>query len=83
VPRVIEPVHIVSGFREQVCVTSLATGHIENARVDGKAEKLDDSRGLRTVALQRKDRLVLEEVPGIEVGFPPLLFFSQKKTGSL
>jgi hypothetical protein len=63
-------------------MTPLSTRHVENASTRRKSKELDEARHLLTITLEREERAVLEKVVGVESGFPPLLRFLQKKTGS-
>jgi hypothetical protein len=66
-------------------VSSLAARNVEDARAGRKAEDVDQARNLAAIALEREQRLVLEEILIVEVRLPPLgaLFLgAQKKTGS-
>lgn len=81
--RVIEAIDVEAGFGEQVCVAALAARAVENAGARGKSEQLDQARDFRAVALEAEERLVLEEILGIEVRRPPLVGLArQKNTGS-
>ncbi|MEO5580452.1 MAG: hypothetical protein ABIR58_07315, partial [Gemmatimonadaceae bacterium] len=80
--RIVEPVNIEAGFRQQVRVPPLAAGHIEDPRSDRKAKHVDDSARLRPVALRTENGLVLKKVLRIEVRLPPLSVTLQKNTGS-
>jgi hypothetical protein len=63
-------------------VAALAARHIENARPRGKLQQIDETRDFPAVALEREERLVLEEIMRVEVRRPPVGFRRQKKTGS-
>jgi hypothetical protein len=66
-------------------VSSLAARNVEDARAGRKAEDVDQARNLAAIALEREQRLVLEQILIVEVRLPPLgaLFLgAQKKTGS-
>jgi hypothetical protein len=68
-----------------VGVTALTTRDVEHARARRKSELVNQPRGLMAIALEREQRLVLEQVLVVEVRLPPfapLLFRAQKKTGS-
>jgi hypothetical protein len=83
--RVVETVHAVTGLGEQVRVTPLTTRHVEDAGTRWKGEQLDQSSDLAAIAREIEDRLIFEQVVGVEVGLPPLgrlLGGRQKKTGS-
>src|SRR6266404_9140835 len=80
--RVIEAVDVIAGFRQKMRVTAVTTWYVENARSQRQAEQIDQTRYLVAIALQGEERAVLEEIVGIECGFPPLACRSQKKTGS-
>jgi hypothetical protein len=79
---IIETIHIVSRFRQQVRVSSLSARNIEHARSDRQAEQIDEARCFLTIALGRKEEPVFQEIVGIEGRLPPLARFLQKKTGS-
>jgi hypothetical protein len=55
-----------------VRVPALPAGNVEDSRAVRKAKHVYDSRCFVPVALESEDRLVLEEVLGIEVRLPPL-----------
>ena len=80
--RIIQPVDPESGLSQEVSVTSLTTRHIENARALRKSQHLDYARCFDAVALESENRLVFQEIPGVEIRLPPLPRFLQKKTGS-
>jgi hypothetical protein len=66
-------------------MSSLAAWNDEDARARRKAEDVDQARDLAAIALEREQRLVLEQILIVEVRLPPLgaLFLgAQKKTGS-
>ena len=63
-------------------VATLPARNVENPRAYRQRQHVEQSRYLAPVALGRKKRFVLQEVAGIERGFPPLAPFSQKNTGS-
>ena len=63
-------------------MTSLPAGYIENPGAGRQAENVDQPRDFVPVALELEDRLILEEIMGIEIRLPPFTFL-QKKTGSL
>ena len=69
--RVVEAVDVEAGLGEQVCVASLPARDVEQARAGWKAEDVDQSRDFVPVALERKQRLVLEQVLPVEVALPP------------
>lgn len=85
--------HVIAGLREQVRVPPLTAGHVEYAGTDRQAHDVDEPRDLAAVLLERKERLVLEEVLLVEVRRPPrqsvllcalavVPFTNQKNTGS-
>lgn len=83
--RIIEPVDVEPGLGEQMGVTALAARDIEYARARWKSEHVDQPRGFMSIALEREQRFVLEQVLVVEVRLPPLvplLSCGQKKTGS-
>ena len=80
--RIVEPVDVVAGFRQEMRMSSLSAWHIENSRSGRQAEDVDQARDFLSVALEFEDRLVFEEVVGVEVRLPPFAFPAQKKTGS-
>jgi hypothetical protein len=66
-------------------MSSLAAWNVEDARARRKAEDVDQARDLAAIALEREQRLVLEQILIVEVRLPPLgalLLGAQKKTGS-
>ena len=65
--RVVEPVDVESRFGEQVRVAPLAARHVENARAGRQPEQLDQPRDFLPVALEREERLVLEQILRVEV----------------
>jgi hypothetical protein len=63
----------------------LAAWNVENARARREAEDVHQARDLAAIALEREQRLVLEQILIVEVRLPPLgalLLGAQKKTGS-
>ncbi len=71
IARVIESVDVESCFGEQVCVASLSAGDVEQARTGWKPEDVDESSDFMSVALEREQRLVFEQVLSVEVALPP------------
>ena len=63
-------------------VAALTARDIQNSRTDRELEHLEQSRYFAPITFGSKKRLVLEEIVGVERGFPPLAPFSQKNTGS-
>ena len=63
-------------------MTTLAAGDVEDARTDRELEDLDQPPGVATILLRREERLVLEQIVGVEVRRPPLAPCGQKNTGS-
>ena len=64
---------------------ALPARDVEDARAGGKRQDLEESGHLAPVAREIEDRLVFEQVVGVEVGLPPLAGRAgarQKKTGS-
>lgn len=66
IPREIEAIHVAAGFCQQMCVTTLATRHIENSRADWKRQQIQQSRYFASITFGSKKRLVLEEIVGVE-----------------
>jgi hypothetical protein len=63
----------------------LAAWNVENACARREAEDVHQARDLAAIALEREQRLVLEQILIVEVRLPPLgalLLGAQKKTGS-
>jgi hypothetical protein len=68
-----------------VGVPTLAARYIEYSSANRQPHHLDEARDLAPVLLERKERLVLEEILLVEVGRPPrqpVFLGGQKKTGS-
>jgi hypothetical protein len=66
-------------------MSSLTARDVEHARAGRKSEHIDQTRRLTPIALEREQRLVLEQILIVEVRLPPfgaLLGQAQKKTGS-
>ena len=67
-------------------MASLAARAFENASARRESEDLDQPRDLSPVPLEREERLVFEEVLGVEVRRPPVArarrSTRQKNTGS-
>ena len=80
--RVVESIDIVASLRQQMRVATLPTGDVENARRDRQLEQVEQARDLAPVTFGSEERLVLEEIVGVERGFPPLAALFQKNTGS-
>jgi hypothetical protein len=78
---VVEPINVVTRFGEQMRMPALTAGHVEYSRSNRQSKHIDDARGFMAIALGRENRLILEQILGIEIRFPPLAF-TQKKTGS-
>lgn len=79
---VVERVYVVSGFGKKVSVPALSARDIENPRSHWKAEHVDDPRCFLAIPLEREDRLILEQIMGVEIRLPPFGGLFQKNTGS-
>jgi hypothetical protein len=79
---VIESVDVVSRFCQQVSVPPLTARDIEYPRARRQSQDVDHSSDFVTVALEREDRLVFEQIVRVEIRLPPFAFPAQKKTGS-
>jgi hypothetical protein len=79
--RVVESVHIVSSFCEEMRMPALPAGNVEYPSSDRQPQYVYDSCDFLPIALQREYRLILEQILGIEIRLPPLRFY-QKNTGS-
>jgi len=53
-------------------VTALPAWHVKHASARRESKELDDASDLPAIAAEVEDRLVLEEVVGVEVARPPL-----------
>ena len=81
--REVETIDEKARLGEQVTVSSLSAGYIENTRFRWKPKHFDDARHLAPIALEREQRLILPQVLGVEIPSPPLgLPRRQKNTGS-
>ena len=80
--RVVEPVDVVACFREHVRVATLPARNIEDSRSHRQTEYFQQPRYIAPITFGSKERLVLEEIVGVEGRFPPLGMFRQKNTGS-
>ena len=84
--RVIQSVDVEPCLGEEVRVSSLTARAIEHPCAGGQTEDLEQPRHLATIALEREEWLVLEDVVGVEVRRPPIcraaLTTPQKNTGS-
>ena len=80
--RVIQAVDLEARFGQKMRVSPLSAGNVENLRPRRQLEYVDESRDFLAITLECEDRLVLEQVVGVEVPLPPLVLFFQKKTGS-
>jgi hypothetical protein len=65
--RVIQPFDLESRLCQQMRVPSLPARNVEDSRSVRKAKHVDYTRCFVPIALEREDRLVLQEVLGIEV----------------
>ena len=70
--RVIETVYIVSRFREKMSMPSLSAWYVQHARSHGESQDVDYPSRFVTIAFGRENRLILEQILGIEIRFPPL-----------
>ena len=61
---------------------SLAARHVEKPSAGWQLENVEQPRHFVPVALEREERLVLEQILGVEIRRPPVGFRGQKKTGS-
>ena len=82
ISRVVEAVHIVARFGEQMRMATLPARHVENPPTHRQPQQIKEPRRFVAIALGRKERAVLQEIVGVEGGLPPLAFLSQKNTGS-
>jgi len=80
---VVEAINLESSFGEKMSVSSLPARDVKNSGSMRKAQNVNDTGCFVSVALEREDWLILEQIPGVEIRLPPLGCFSQKKTGSL
>ena len=64
---VVEAIDLESSFREKVRVSSLPTRHVKDSRALRKSENVDYAGSLVSIPLEREDRLILEQIPGVEV----------------
>ena len=78
---IIETVDSIARLGQQVCMPSLSARYVEYARSYGETKYIDNARGFMTIALGGENRLILEQILGVEVRLPPLAF-PQKNTGS-
>jgi hypothetical protein len=69
--REVDALDLVSRFREQVGVPTLATGDVENARANRKPHDVDQPRDFAPILLEREEGFVLEEILFVEVRCPP------------
>src|ERR1035437_2940905 len=76
---IVEAGDVEARFRKQVGMPSLPARHVEQPRIRGQFEHVEDPRHVAPVPLRSEDRLVLEQVLRVEVPTPPL---RQKNTGS-
>ena len=87
---VVHTVDVEARLGEQVRMASLSAWTIENSRAGRQAEDRDESRYLASIPLEREERLVLEQILGVEVRRPPITGLPpaarrstlQKNTGS-
>ena len=61
---------------------SLATRDVEDPRTDRQLENVQQPGDIAAVLLGSEQRLVLEQVVGVEIRRPPFGPCAQKKTGS-
>jgi hypothetical protein len=79
---VVETIHVVSSFCQEMRVPSLSAGDVQYWRSNGKPEQIHETRCFVAIALGREERAILEEIVGVECRLPPLGRLGQKKTGS-
>jgi hypothetical protein len=72
VRRVVQAVDAKAGLGEQVRVTALPARHVEDPCASGQREDLHQPSDFFAVPGEAEDRLVLEQVVGVEVGRPPI-----------
>ncbi len=63
-------------------VPALPAWDVENSGSDGKSEHVQQPSDFTSVALGRKNRLVFQQIVGVEICLPPFSPSDQKKTGS-
>ena len=63
---VVETVHMVSSFGQQVCVPSLSTRNVENAGTNGELKEIHEPCRFLAIALGREKQAVLQEIVGVE-----------------
>lgn len=69
---VVETIHVVSGFRQKVCVPSLSAGDVKYPGSDGQPEKIYQTCCFLAIPLGREELTVLQEIVGVECRLPPL-----------
>ena len=77
--RVVRAGDVVARLGQQMRVTPLSAGTIEDARADRELEDLEEPRDFLPVARENEERFVLQEILLVEVRLPPIV---QKNTGS-
>jgi len=85
ITRQVDPVNVIASLGEEMCVPPLTAGDVENSGANRQAHDVDEPRDLAAVFLERKERLVLEQVLLVEVRRPPgqpVFLSTQKNTGS-
>jgi hypothetical protein len=67
-------------------VPALAARHVENTGAGWQSEHVDETRHLVAIALEREERIVLDQILVVEVRRPPIggraTRGAQKNTGS-
>jgi hypothetical protein len=72
VARQIDAVHIEPGLGQQMRMSALTARHVEYARPGRQSQQVDQPRNFLPIATEIEDRLILEEVVGVELPLPPL-----------
>jgi hypothetical protein len=68
---VIESVDFESRLGQEMRVSSLPARDVKDSRTLRKPKNIDYASGFVTITLECEDRLVFEQIAGIEVRLPP------------
>jgi hypothetical protein len=83
---VVQPIDVIARLGEQMRVSALPARYVENASAGRQPEHFDETRYLVAIALEREERIVLNQILVVEIGRPPIggrpTRGAQKNTGS-
>jgi hypothetical protein len=71
--RVVESIDVKARLGEEMCMSPLSAGNIEEARAHWERQEFEQPGDFTPVLFEREDGLVLEQVLLVEIGRPPFV----------